>query len=414
MADDLKTLITEMREAFGAMQTAAKQNNDALMNKAEEAYKTAKGAADALAAKDKQDKEIAAKLDQIEAALKTMEVDGVKGAGKALNEYDKAFKSALREGENANIAALNSIARKCYSQLMETPDTSGGYLVQPTLAAEIIGGIAEYNIFRDVANVVTISTNEYQQPCYPNPAVMNVAASDAAPTGTPTTPALTMVSIPVADCDVTIPVTRDILADTSYDLEGFMSRSASEAFGNGEMNAFTNGNGKISGLFAIDTEADSAGLEFGTAGYIASGNASSIPNADPLIDMISSLKSVYRRNGSFMAGSMTISALRKLKKSSASDGYLIWTPSLEAGVPDLLLNKPLHENDFCPAIAANALPVAFGDFRRAYTVVDRQQMFLLVTVNPQSKRVLDYTWFHRVGGNVVDSRAVKFLKIATA
>ena len=420
MADDLKTLITEMREAFGAMQTAAKQDNEALMNKAEEAYKAAKGAADALAAKDKQDKEFAAKLDQIEAALKTMEVEGVKGAGQALNEYDKAFTDALRKGEMVDAVALNQIAKRVYNQVAESTNAAGGYLVRPEMAQEVIGAVADYNIFRQVANVVTVGTNGYLVNAMPNGPTMNFGANDTSATGAGTpSPAFSQISIQVVDCDVTIPVTRDILMDAEFDLEGFLAREAAVAFGNGEMNAFTNGGGAsasgartIGGLFSATAAADGSSLPFGTVGTINSGAAAAISSVDPLFDMIAALKSVYRRNASWMASSSTISALRKLKKTSTNDGYLIWTPSLVAGEPDLLLNKPLHENDYAPAIAANAYPIAFGDFKRAYTIVDRQQMYLLVTVNASSKRVLDYTWLHRVGGGVTDSRAVKLLKVA--
>lgn len=413
---NIDNYITEMRESFAAMQKAAETNNQALMDKAESAYAQAKSAADSAAAAEKSSKEFADRIDLLEASLKQMQLDGVAGAGKALNEYDKAFKAALRHGAQADVVALDKLARSCYAQLMETPNTAGGYLVQPEMAKEIIGAIRDYNIMREVCNVVTIGSNEYLVNAWPNGPTMNIAANDAAATANGATPAITQISIPVVDCDVTVPVTRDILADTAFDLEGFIASQAATGFGNGEMNAFTNGGGSgtrtIGGLFAVATADNSSNPAFGTAGFIASGSATGLTNADVLIDMISSLKSEYRRNASFMASSMTISAIRKLKKGSAADGYLIWTPSLVPGTPDLLLNKPLHENDYAPAIADGALPIAFGDFKRAYTIVDRQQMFLLVTVNATSKRVLDYTWFHRVGGGVTDSRAVKFCKIS--
>lgn len=412
---EIDTYVGEMKEAFSAMQEALKKDNKEMLERADAAYAQAKASADAAAAAEKKNAEILNRIDTLEASLKQAQMDGVAGAGKALNAYDKAFKAALRQGAAADSFMLDKLAKECYGALMETPNTAGGYLVMPEMSEIIIGALASRNVIRELANVVTIGSNEYLHPAWPNGPVMNIAGSDAADAAGGVTPNIVQIAIPAVDCDVTVPVTRDILADSAFDLEGFIATQAATAFGNGELNAFTNGGGAdtrtIKGLFAAASAEDSTSPAFGTVGYVASGSATGIPTADAISDLIAALPGQFRGNAAFMGNRKTISALRKIKKGT-DNGYLLWQPSLVAGAPDTLDGYAVYENDFAPAIAGGSCPLAFADFKAAYTIVDRQQMFLLVTVNKTSKRVIDYTWFHRVGGAITDSRAIKYLKIA--
>jgi HK97 family phage major capsid protein len=64
-----------------------------------------------------------------------------------------------------------------------------------------------------------------------------------------------------------------------------------------------------------------------------------------------------------------------------------------------------------PDIAANALAIAFGDFRRGYLVVDRQGVRILRDPYSAKPYVLFYTT-KRVGGGVQDFDAIKLLKFA--
>lgn len=65
------------------------------------------------------------------------------------------------------------------------------------------------------------------------------------------------------------------------------------------------------------------------------------------------------------------------------------------------------------AIGADSLSIAFGDFRRAYTIVDRPGIRLVSDPFTTPGTVKPY-WFKRVGGGVAESRAVKFLKFGAS
>lgn len=76
----------------------------------------------------------------------------------------------------------------------------------------------------------------------------------------------------------------------------------------------------------------------------------------------------------------------------------------------MLLGYPLLETNDWPDIAENAFPLAVGDFKTGYYILDRTQTLLRdpFTAKPN---VLFYVR-KRVSGALVDSCAVKLLKIA--
>ena len=102
--------------------------------------------------------------------------------------------------------------------------------------------------------------------------------------------------------------------------------------------------------------------------------------------------------------------VRKLKDA---EGNYIWRPGLEAGQPDTLLGYGIAENEDMPAKAANALSIAFGDFRRGYTVVDRIGTRILR--DPYTnKPFVGFYVTKRVGGFLADSTSIKLFKFAAA
>ena len=76
-----------------------------------------------------------------------------------------------------------------------------------------------------------------------------------------------------------------------------------------------------------------------------------------------------------------------------------------------LLGFPEVEAEDMPNLANNAISVAFGDFRRGYLVVDRAGVRILRDPYSAKPHVLFYAT-KRVGGGVVDTRAVKLLTFA--
>jgi HK97 family phage major capsid protein len=59
------------------------------------------------------------------------------------------------------------------------------------------------------------------------------------------------------------------------------------------------------------------------------------------------------------------------------------------------------------------LPIAFGDFRQGYLIVDRQGIRVERDALTQKGRVL-FDTYKRVGGGAGDFNAVKFMKVSAS
>jgi HK97 family phage major capsid protein len=127
-----------------------------------------------------------------------------------------------------------------------------------------------------------------------------------------------------------------------------------------------------------------------------------------LVDTIYSLKATRRQNANFMMNRRTQAALRKFKDA---DGNYLWQPPALAGQPASLMGFPVAEAENMPDVAADAFPIAFGDFRAGYLVVDRVGIRILRDPYSAKPYVLFYTT-KRVGGGVQDFEAIKLVKFA--
>jgi HK97 family phage major capsid protein len=106
----------------------------------------------------------------------------------------------------------------------------------------------------------------------------------------------------------------------------------------------------------------------------------------------------------------TQGAVRKLKDT---EGNYLWSPAVTAGAKPTLLGFDLVEAEDMPSIGAGTTPIAFGDFRRGYLVVDRTGVNVLRDPFTAKPYVLFYTT-KRVGGGVQDFDAIKLLKFAAS
>ena len=136
--------------------------------------------------------------------------------------------------------------------------------------------------------------------------------------------------------------------------------------------------------------------------------AASFP-ADPLLDLIGTVKEAYLPNSRFLTRRSVITLMRKLKDTT---GQLLWQPSLVLGVPESFAGYPITRAEDMPAIATNSLSLAFGDFAQAYQVVDRQGVRVLRD-NLTSKPYVKFYTTKRTGGAVINFEAIKFLRFST-
>jgi HK97 family phage major capsid protein len=210
-----------------------------------------------------------------------------------------------------------------------------------------------------------------------------------------------------------------MLDDAFFNVEQFLSAEVATEFAKAEGAAFISGNGtdKPKGFLAytINASADGArtfghlqAVKTGVAAGFKATTSSSNP-ADTFIDVIHAMKSPLRQGASWLMNTLTEAAVRKFRDL---DGNYIWRPGLVEGQPSSILGYPVIEMADMPDIATTSNPIAFGNWRRGYTIVDRMGVRMLRDPYTNKPYVQFYTT-KRLGGMVVDSEAIKILSCAT-
>jgi HK97 family phage major capsid protein len=77
------------------------------------------------------------------------------------------------------------------------------------------------------------------------------------------------------------------------------------------------------------------------------------------------------------------------------------------------LGYPVLIAEDMPDVAADAYPIAFGDFTAGYTIAERPDLRVLRDPFSAKPHVLFYA-SKRVGGDVSDFAAIKLLRIAVS
>jgi len=320
-------------------------------------------------------------------------------------EHRAAFDAYVRQGEAAGLKRLEAKALSAGSS------ADGGYLVPQDTEFEIGRRLAEVSPIRAIAGNRQVSTTVYRKPFLITGAAVGWVGETAARAQTDS-PTLAELSFPTMELYAMPAATQPLLDDSAVNIDEWLASEIETAFAEQEGAAFVSGDGtnKPKGFLAYGTVAESS-WAWGSLGYVISGAAADFPASnpsDPLLDLVYAVKSGYRQNGRFVMNRRTQSEIRKMKDAN---GNYLWQPPAQAGGQASLMGFPLVEAEDMPDIGAGNFPIAFGDFRRGYLVVDR--MGVRVLRDPYSAK--PYVLFYvtkRVGGGVQDFDAIKLLKIA--
>lgn len=320
----------------------------------------------------------------------------------ALAEYKKAYGKFLRKGTEHNLADLQAKALSVGS------DVDGGYLVLPEMSSEIVKKVFESSPMRQLASVQSISSDNLE-------IIEDLDEVDASWVGevgtrsTTDTAQLKKIIIAVHEMYAKPKASQKVLDDAFINVEAWLAEKIGEKFARTEASAFVAGDGvnKPRGILSY-----TAGDGFEMIEQIVSGAAADISaanTADGLINLVMSLKAPYKVGAAFLMERATVKAVRKLKDTQ---GQYFWQPSLTAGNPDMIMGFPVYEADDMETIGANALPIAFGNFKVGYQIVDR---FGIRTLrDPYSaKPYVEFYTTKRVGGGVKNFEAIKLLKCST-
>jgi len=313
------------------------------------------------------------------------------------SEHKEAFCNYIRKGIETNLSTLETKA------LSVSSDPDGGYLVTPTISSNIVKTIFETSPMRQIASVETISSDSLELIEDINDISSGWISETAVPTDT-NTPQIGKKNIPVHELYAQPKATQKLIDDSNIDIESWLAAKLADNFSRKENTAFISGNG-VGQPRGILTYA--SGTNWGQIQQIGTGS-SGVITSDSLVNLYYSLKDGYTVKANFLMSRAAIQAIRLLK--STTNQYL-WQPSLSAGTPDTLMGVPaMHAADM-PTPAAASLSVAFGDFSKAYQIVDRIGIRVLRDPFTEKPFVNFYT-IKRVGGDVVNFEAIKLLLLS--
>ena len=307
--------------------------------------------------------------------------------GRGAEDYKKNFWNVMRS-KVPNPQIMNA--------LQEGVDTEGGYLVPDEFERTLVEALEEENMFRSLAHVIQTSSGERKIPVVASKGSANWIDEEGPYVDSDDS--FGQVTIGSFKLGTTIKVSEELINDSVFDLENYISKEFARRIGSREEEAFFtgDGNGKPLGFLAKTGGAD-VGVTAASATAIT---------ADELIDLYYSLKTPYRKNAVWILNDATVKAVRKLKDST---GQYLWQPSLTEGTPDKLLGRPVYTSAYMPTMAAGAKTIAFGDFKY-YWIADRQgRSFRRLNELYATTGQVGFLGSQRVDGKLILSEAVKVL-----
>ena len=350
------------------------------------------------------------KINRIDAALDSQKTRNDRSALERARPALETRGSAMPDEQSAAFAAY--VKRGETKALSASVQADSGYLAPDEVETRIGTLLTGLSPIRAIAGIRQISASTYKRPfAASGPATGWVGSGTLADTDAPV---LSELSFPAMELYAQPAATQAFLEDAVVDVGQWLAEEVNAAFAEQETAAFISGNGTTQPAgFLGETQIAEASWEWGKLGYVATGAAGAFPDddeSDVLIDLVYALKSGYRQNASWVMNRRSQAAIRKLKDV---DGNYMWQPALTPEGHASFMGFRLVEAEDMPDIGADATPIAFGDFRRGYLIVDRKGVNVLRDPFSQKPYVLFYTT-KRVGGGVADYDAIKLLKFSAS
>lgn len=326
----------------------------------------------------------------------------------APEEYAQYKSAFFKIAAGVAIDSLSSDERKAMSA---GSDPDGGYLLPHSTVGRMVSKIYEQSTMRQLATVTPISTDKLEG-IVDNDEADAGWVSELGSRSDTKTPQVGKYEIFAHEMYAMPKISQKLIDDAATDVESWLAGKVADKFARVEGAAFTVGNGvgQPRGLFAYPTAAVGDDTRpWGTFEHVKTGTSAdfnSTSKADPLFDLIGAFKDQYLQNASFLMRREVRTKIRKLK-GATSDLYL-WEPSLQAGQPDRLNGYAVHVDQNVPALAGGSLSLALGDFKEAYTIVDRIGVRTLRDPFTAKPYIVFYST-KRTGGGAVNFEAVKFL-----
>lgn len=305
------------------------------------------------------------------------------------------------------------------STMVEAVDTLGGYLVPVDFQMRLLERVAGLSVIRGRASQMNTNRDRVEFPeatgasgKYTSP--VRVTWVDETPTlGNIAEANVTfgMRGITVHTAMAETPISRNLVEDSAFDVEGYLIRKLSESAAIDENKQFATGTGVGKPQGMLPNSAN-----FHALTEVNSGGASSL-TWDGLIKVPFAVPAQYRGQGSsWLMNKATLQAIALIKDNNF--GYLLHPYQYQGGenspIGTSLLGYPVLEDEDMPDIASGTFPILFGDFS-AYQIVDRLGMTVERYLDASTARqnLIYYVMRRRLGGQLVETWRVVVQKCST-
>ena len=319
--------------------------------------------------------------------------------------YIDAFERYVRKGANA-------IGGDEYKALTVGGDPEGGYTVPPDMTGRMVRRLFETSPIRGIASVQSINSDRLEGLVDNDDATLGGWVGEVGARTETATPTFDKYEIPVHEQFANPAASQRILDDSAINIESWLGGKIADKLSRAENTAFVTGDGsaKPRGFASYTTAATADGSRaWGVLEHVltgTSGGFGTAPNgSDKLLVLLGQFKDHFLNNFRWAMKRATLASVRQLVDGA---GAYIWLPSMTATEPSSLLGYPVSRFEDMAAIGADSLSIAGGDFT-GYQIVDRIGVRTLRDPYTNKPYVHFYTT-KRVGGDVIDFEAIKFLK----
>jgi len=290
---------------------------------------------------------------------------------------------------------LNAILQATYTDadkkaLSEGVNADGGFLVPQHFWSQLVVERVSQDNMRSRVTVIPMRTNVLTIPKHDTGPEVYWTAEGA--TKTTTTADFSQPTITAYKLAAILYITDELIDDAAFGLVDIMTKKFADKLQEAEDTAIINGSGvaQPTGIFVnatVGTRVCAGNLDF-----------------DDVIDLIYDLDAKYRSNAAFIVHNTNVRELRKLKDGN---GQYLWQAPVAAGQPATIQGYPVITTYKCPEAQ-----IAFGDYKEAYWLGDRQRMTVKISQDTTTAFTQDKTAIRvvqRIGGDVIQPLAIRKL-----
>lgn len=294
-------------------------------------------------------------------------------------QYAQDFGAWFRTGRNEDAIESAISSGKIKAATSVGSDEDGGYTAPVEWDRSITDKRVEVSEMRQYATVQSVSGQGFTK-LYNLGGTSSGWVGETDARGETDTSKLAPYSFAFGEIYANAAASKRVLDDSELDIAAWLAGEVNLEFALKEGSAFMGGDGtnKPKGVLNYDATAEaalaaSARHPLGPILEKSSGAAAGL-TSDGLIDLVYNLPANRSKGAALYANRKTMARIRKMKDG---DGNYLWERGFEKGQPGAVLGQPLRELSGAADVAANAIPVLFGNMAETYRIFDRTGTTLL-------------------------------------